>query len=648
MYYQMSYTYPFSATLPFGYSINFLKAANFQNLNGTTANVTIAGGVDDDVSFVGPDGPAYQPDQFPSPESPAFPDNPVGRRNGAHDFTYTTQIPSESTQSLWVANNGITSFTNGTVTSDLPLQELKSISVTTDSPQKYTGSGINFVTSVNTTPIGLPYTIKYNGSTDLPVNVNTYHVVVSLDDYPDVTASVDVHITKSDASVEISIDIPDRYYFNNKQVTPIVTTSPAGLSYQVKYNSSATPIHQIGNYVVTATITDPNYSTTASVSKNVVVYTDCTNGIYAYYTMDETSGSRKDITRVFNLTEFNGPIASGEGIINNAAVFSNPANHPYQGLIFNNFPTLKQFSICFWIKMSTDVASIIFTREAHIGWNYSFFYGSGLFAFLFENYEGSSDIYIDRLTNPTDWHFVCGVYDAYEDRKVRFYVDGQRAIKDISTAIVDSGRKTLSIGKSDTLEKAFSGSIDEVGIFQRALSDQEVMDIFQNKKRPAYGCQPPVPPPAPPSPPYVPPTNPPDDQPICPWFYMQPSPYIEGISRNAYRICAGTRQALYAAVAEFRVNKLLIPAGYVQTDVDSFLWAQNLNGTNIPISGWNYCQGNVRITGVDLEDLYRAVAAYRQDNGIDVGNWIYDVDTYLAGLVDAVGNQVRVRGCGCL
>jgi hypothetical protein len=135
---------------------------------------------------------------------------------------------------------------------------------------------------------------------------------------------------------------------------------------------------------------------------------------------------------------------------------------------------------------------------------------------------------------------------------------------------------------------------------------------------------------------------------------MQPSPYIEGVSRNAYRICAGTRDDLYAAVAEFRANKLLIPAGYVQTDVDSFLWAQNLNGTNIPVSGWNYCQGNVRITGVDLEDLYRAVAAYRQDNGIDVGNWIYDVDTYLAGLPDAIGHGFPYKyagrspfGCGC-
>ena len=115
-----------------------------------------------------------------------------------------------------------------------------------------------------------------------------------------------------------------------------------------------------------------------------------------------------------------------------------------------------------------------------------------------------------------------------------------------------------------------------------------------------------------------------------------------------------TREELYAAVAEFRVNKLLIPAGYVQTDVDSFLWAQNLNGTNIPTSGWNYCQGNVRITGVDLEDLYRAVAAYRQDNGIDVGNWIYDVDTYLAGLPDAIGHGFPYKyagslpfGCGC-
>ena len=642
----MAFSYPISASYAGAYG-PFSLISSFTNYTAVSANINISGIVDDDVSFDG--STAYQADEFPFFVPPEY-DNPVGRRNGSHNFSYSTSLGAGQTFNVYAASNG---GNNGgitaTLTSDIPLNSSPlswSILVTANSIQTWTGNPLAI--SVTTNPDGLDYLVTYNGSTTPPTNVGKYHVVATLNLYPTIKSSCDASIVQAEAS--ISIDIPDRYYFNNKQVTPIVTTIPAGVSYQLRYNSSTTPIHQIGNYVVTATITDTNY-TQPSVSKNVAVYTDCTNGIYAYYTMDETSGSRNDITGVFNLTEFNGPIASGEGIINNAAVFSNPANPPYQGLIFNNFPTLKQFTIYFWMKMSTDVGSVILTREANIGWNYLFVYGSGEFALGVENGAGLS---ISNISNPTDWHFVCGVCDAYEDRKVRFYVDGQRAIQDISTAISDSGRKTLSIGKSDTFETAFSGSIDEVGIFQRALSDQEIMDIFQNKKRPAYGCQPPVPPPAPPSPPYVPPTNPPDDQPICPWFYMQPSPYIEGMSRNAYRICAGTREDLYAAVAEFRVNALLIPAGYVQTDVDSFLWAQNLNGTNIPVSGWNYCEGNVRITGVDLEDLYRAVAAYRQDNGIDVGNWIYDVDTYLAGLPDAIGHGFPYKyagrspfGCGC-
>jgi len=119
------------------------------------------------------------------------------------------------------------------------------------------------------------------------------------------------------------------------------------------------------------------------------------------------------------------------------------------------------------------------------------------------------------------------------------------------------------------------------------------------------------------------------------WYFMQD---------NFWRIEAFTLYDLYLAIINFRVNTLQIPIGYVSSDLRSFLWSLKFTEPNsIPPTGWNYCDGSHYITASTRLELYQKVANYRQDNGIELGEWLTDVDTYLASLASSLSPQ----RCSC-
>jgi hypothetical protein len=58
--------------------------------------------------------------------------------------------------------------------------------------------------------------------------------------------------------------------------------------------------------------------------------------------------------------------------------------------------------------------------------------------------------------------------------------------------------------------------------------------------------------------------------------------------------------------------------------------AKPINGM-VPPGGFHYFQGDVKITGENLGDLYRAVMAHRNQNEIPSANTVEDVNNYLCG-----------------
>ncbi len=116
--------------------------------------------------------------------------------------------------------------------------------------------------TVTTTPTGLATQVTYDDSSTAPTNAGTYTVVATITEpgYSG-SASGTLVVDKQAATVTLS-DTTQVYDGSPKPVT--VVTAPAGLDADVTYDGSSAPPSAIGNYAVVATVTDVNYTGSAS------------------------------------------------------------------------------------------------------------------------------------------------------------------------------------------------------------------------------------------------------------------------------------------------------------------------------------------------------------------------------------------------
>ncbi|MGB8715757.1 MAG: MBG domain-containing protein [Rhodanobacteraceae bacterium] len=116
--------------------------------------------------------------------------------------------------------------------------------------------------AATTDPSGLSYSVTYDGSSTPPTNAGEYSVVATITDPGYVgTGSGELTIAKAEASVSLS-DLTQVHDGNAKPVT--VSTTPSGLAVDVTYDGSSTVPSAVGNYVVAATVNDPDYQGSAN------------------------------------------------------------------------------------------------------------------------------------------------------------------------------------------------------------------------------------------------------------------------------------------------------------------------------------------------------------------------------------------------
>jgi hypothetical protein len=94
-----------------------------------------------------------------------------------------------------------------------------------------------------------------------PINAGSYTVVGTISDtnYTGTSLSGTLVVAQAGATITLT-GTTQTYDGSAKAVT--ATTSPAGLSVSITYNSSSTAPSSFGTYTVAATITDPNYTGT--------------------------------------------------------------------------------------------------------------------------------------------------------------------------------------------------------------------------------------------------------------------------------------------------------------------------------------------------------------------------------------------------
>jgi hypothetical protein len=87
------------------------------------------------------------------------------------------------------------------------------------------------------------------------------------------------------------------------------------------------------------------------------------------------------------------------------------------------------------------------------------------------NFTRTDGTFVSGTFADTNWHHLACTYDATTRRRV-VYVDGQGWYADGSNAIQANG--TFNIGRVPWSDGYFSGAIDDVRVYNRALSEQAI------------------------------------------------------------------------------------------------------------------------------------------------------------------------------
>ena len=210
------------------------------------------------------------------------------------------------------------------------------------------------------------------------------------------------------------------------------------------------------------------------------------NGLKGYWRMEDTSGQVIDSSGNGNNLTNHGASYGAPGKLNNALSFAEGDYLDGGGNMMNM--GLDDMSISAWFK-TTDNNGIIVAKSFYSAQDerYALYFGGGYFR-AFIDYGGEKRVntpaspYLDN-----QWHHAVVTYD--RDGLMKLYVDGgEKDSIDISASDgIDFDKNNLFLigryndGSGNTVHPSalkFSGSIDDVAIWNRVLTPAEITELY--------------------------------------------------------------------------------------------------------------------------------------------------------------------------
>lgn len=205
--------------------------------------------------------------------------------------------------------------------------------------------------------------------------------------------------------------------------------------------------------------------------------------LLAYWKLEETSGVRYDATaNGYDLTDVN-DTGYGTGVIGNCATFDDES---VQGLEYSEFPDLTTFTIAAWVKCTDELAwyRVIASKwDGGGGWN--FFFGvSPAGELLIDVGDGGSSpvgaLFSETVITDDEWHLCVVVCDP-DNELLKLSVDGAAfEILEITSAPQGSTMPLQIASNTAQGVSNFDGSIDEVAIWERALTISEIVELYND------------------------------------------------------------------------------------------------------------------------------------------------------------------------
>lgn len=174
-------------------------------------------------------------------------------------------------------------------------------------------SGAPQPVTVTTSPPGLLTILSYEGSPDAPSDAGNYVVTATIIDPLHVGSAIEtLNIGKAPAEITLT-GLTQTYDGTPKSVT--VTTSPSGLDHTLTYDESSESPAYFGNYMVTVTVTDPNYAGTSIETFSITNHLTITTGQTLLATV--TPVPYQSLTNDGTLIVSTAPLHIAENVTNN-------------------------------------------------------------------------------------------------------------------------------------------------------------------------------------------------------------------------------------------------------------------------------------------------------------------------------------------
>ena len=224
------------------------------------------------------------------------------------------------------------------------------------------------------------------------------------------------------------------------------------------------------------------------------VLADINEGLVAYYPFngnaDDQTGNGHNGT-VYGATLTNGHLENDNGAYNfdGNDYIEIPGNQ-------NLYPGNHDYSISVWIKSSarpSQFMNIVYNQES---WSNDAVVlslsPSGQVTWVFHDNNGGGMCRIDTTQTVTDgeWHHISAIRNRSKNVS-QVYIDSILAgeAQDTNANVVIPLRNKLYIGKRGNIksERYFNGVIDEVRIYNKALSNNDIQELY-NKNSLVSGC----------------------------------------------------------------------------------------------------------------------------------------------------------------
>ena len=169
---------------------------------------------------------------------------------------------------------------------------------------------------------------------------------------------------------------------------------------------------------------------------------------------------------------------------NNAVHFDNESNLRVDHDELLNLNTDNSFAVSLWFKLdsvSLNKKSVLIHKGGHVGWDIEHDPQFGVrLRYNFNDFYGSQRIY-DTL-----WHHVAFTYQktpVFGTSRSVMYLDGVRVMEDDRELTQTQSESDLYIGNSpDSPWDGLFGSIDDILIYNTALSEEQITEIYNVAK----------------------------------------------------------------------------------------------------------------------------------------------------------------------